>query len=85
MSLADRISPSKNGYYVLMLPGLGEIHLECLSRPDLENSSTLWEGKVRYKDKELGSLCTILHIIADSPEDLLYQLDQALFIKPEPA
>ena len=83
MSLRELISPEDSGYHIFRLAGLGEIHLEYFSRADSDGPSPVWEASIYYPRGGAGPLCTILHVFADSREDLFQQLDRALFCSLE--
>lgn len=79
MTSSELISAGNSGYHIVKLAGLGEIHIEFFSRVDKESKATLWEASIYSPQDQSGSLRTVLHIIADSREELISELDRALF------
>jgi hypothetical protein len=83
MSLNDLIPPKENGYHILKLTDVGEIHLELSKRADSENGPSFWEASIYSPQDQSGPLQTLLHVIADSREELIRELDRALFSSPK--
>ena len=82
MTSRELISPEGSGYHVVRLSGMGEIHVSFSKRFDHSHGSTLWEASISSPQDQTGSLCTVLHVIADSRDELIRELDRALFYNP---
>jgi hypothetical protein len=83
MNASELISSGESGYHIVRLAGLGEVHIEFSSRADDKNRSTLWEASIYSPQDQSGSLRTVLHVIADSRDELIGELDRALFYSEE--